>query len=82
MNPNEMSEQDHRNVTPLDLLNANNYTTREIRDSRLDICRQCDHLIKITHTCKTCGCFMSMKTWLYQAQCPIGLWGAVEADNS
>jgi hypothetical protein len=64
-------------VTPLDLLNNKNYTSREIRDERLDICNGCERLIPLTKTCKECGCFMSMKTWLNYAECPIGKWNKV-----
>lgn len=66
-------------VTPLDLLSSDNYTTQDIRDERYEICKGCPELIKLTRTCKKCGCFMSMKTWLKEADCPIGKWGPVDA---
>jgi len=66
-------------VTPMDLLSSSNYTDREKRDARLSICHGCDELIKITNTCKKCGCFMSLKTWLKGASCPIGKWGTEES---
>jgi hypothetical protein len=61
-------------VTPLDLLSSKNYTSKEIRDERFDICKQCRYLSKPTYTCKKCGCFMAMKTWLKDAQCPCYRW--------
>lgn len=64
-------------VTPLDLLNNENYTNRQVRSERFDICKECDRLFKPTRTCKECGCFMAMKTWLKGAYCPLGKWGAV-----
>lgn len=76
-----MSEEED-NVTPLDLLSSNNYTTKDIRDSRLEICKSCPQLFKPTKTCKRCGCFMSLKTWLKDAHCPDHLWGKVEAEES
>ena len=78
MNPQEMSEEEIDAVTPLDLLHSDNYTTKEIRNERFDICKGCDRLFKPTRTCKECGCFMAMKTWLKGADCPIGKWGRVE----
>lgn len=78
MTPPEMSDEEARKVTPLDLLNSSNYATREIRDERLDACMGCDRLFKLTKTCKECGCFMAAKTWVKQASCPLGEWGAVE----
>lgn len=66
---------EHDNVTPLDLLNSHNYTTEDIRQARYDICLQCPRLFKPTRTCKECGCFMALKTWLKDAHCPLGHWG-------
>lgn len=43
--------------------------------NRMQICNSCPHFIKGTSQCKKCGCFMSAKTRLKQAQCPIGKWG-------
>lgn len=68
---------DDEDVTPLDLLNNKNYITQDIRNSRYKICLDCDKLFKPTKTCKECGCFMSMKTWLKNASCPIGKWDAI-----
>lgn len=61
-------------TTPFDLLSSDNYTTKEKRNERLDICNGCDRLFKATKTCKECGCFMSLKTWLKDATCPIDKW--------
>jgi len=65
-------------VTPFDLLSNENYTTEDIRNNRYDICLECDILFKPTKTCKECGCFMALKTWLSDAKCPIGKWNSVE----
>lgn len=69
-----MTEEEARNVTPLDLLSSKNYTTKEIRDHRYGTCASCEHIFKPTHTCKKCGCFMALKTWITDATCPIGAW--------
>jgi len=46
----------------------------DVRESRFLICSDCDRLLKTTHTCKECGCFMKAKTWLKSAKCPLGKW--------
>jgi hypothetical protein len=45
-----------------------------VRDSRLDICNQCEHLLQITSQCNKCGCFVKAKTWLPGSSCPINKW--------
>jgi hypothetical protein len=45
-----------------------------IAEKRLDICKACPELIKLTTQCKKCGCFMALKTKLQEAACPIGKW--------
>lgn len=78
MNIEEMSDDDHKNATPIDLLSGENYTTKEIRDGRYETCLGCERLFKPLRSCKECGCFMSLKTWLKHAECPMGKWGPVE----
>lgn len=46
----------------------------ELQQERMSICQECPHLYKPTTTCKKCGCFMSIKTWLPRQECPIGKW--------
>lgn len=62
------------NVTPIDLLNKNNYIEKVESDKRMQTCLSCEHLIKLTHQCEKCGCFMKLKTKLKDATCPIGKW--------
>ena len=62
-------------ATPLDMLNpmtksADDETSAE----RMSICLGCPELIKFTKQCKKCGCFMSAKTKIESAKCPIGKW--------
>lgn len=47
---------------------------KETRTERFEICKSCEHLFKLTNTCKKCGCFMKAKTWLASAKCPINKW--------
>jgi hypothetical protein len=64
-------------VSPFDLLNNKNYTTKEIRDKRYETCIGCEKIFMPTRTCQVCKCFMSLKTWLKDASCPLEKWDAV-----
>ena len=59
-------------VTPIDLFIKNNYIEKIESDKRMQICLGCEHLIKLTHQCKKCGCLMNLKTKLKDSTCPIG----------
>ncbi len=62
-------------VTPLDMLNPNTKRADDdLAKQRLDVCLACPELITLTIQCKKCGCFMSAKTKLDSAKCPIGKW--------
>jgi hypothetical protein len=61
-------------VTPVDLLKKENYTTSDISDARYEICKVCDRFNHITTQCKECGCVMKLKTKLEHATCPLNLW--------
>lgn len=62
-------------VRPWDLFNAKKpKLSEEFQQERMDICLGCDQLIKLTHQCKRCGCFMGLKTKLADARCPVGKW--------
>ena len=62
------------NVTPIDLFIKNNYIEKIESDKRMQTCLGCEHLIKLTHQCKKCGCLMNLKTKLSEAKCPINKW--------
>lgn len=47
---------------------------KSIVDNRMSICLSCEFLIKPTKQCEKCLCFMSSKTTLSNAECPIGKW--------
>lgn len=47
----------------------------EIREYRMNTCLDCEHLYKPTSSCKKCGCFMTVKTWMPGQKCPIDKWG-------
>lgn len=62
-------------VRPWDMLNPNEgHVSDEKAAERFDICKSCPELIKLTKQCKSCGCFMVLKTQLEKATCPLGKW--------
>jgi hypothetical protein len=70
------------NAKPWHLLNKDNYIDQKIADQRFSICLECPRLIKKTKQCRECGCFMELKTKLYNAYCPIGKWGEIERNTN
>lgn len=68
---------------PWDLFNKNiGRVGEEIHKERMSICNQCPELIKATHQCKKCGCFMNLKTKLPNADCPLGKWGKADINTN
>ena len=62
-------------VTVFDIVKKNiEYSDEKISEERYQTCLSCDHLIKLTHQCKKCGCFMKTKTKFKDARCPIQKW--------
>jgi hypothetical protein len=60
---------------PWDIANSNTeWADEQKAKDRFSICKACPELIKVTSTCKKCGCFMKIKTKLEKAVCPIGKW--------
>ena len=46
----------------------------EVQEYRYSMCQACEKLYKPTDTCKACGCFMKVKTWIPQQTCPLKKW--------
>ena len=62
-------------VSPLDFLKPDTeFADAATVDYRFSICNQCPELIAKILVCKKCGCFMSAKTKLAAASCPLGKW--------
>jgi len=60
---------------PWDILNPNvEKADLEVAEKRYNICLECPELVQATKQCKQCGCFMSLKTKLKNAKCPINKW--------
>ena len=68
-----MSSED-KDVKPWDLFNGSPRSPEELSAYRLEICTECPFFRQASKTCKKCGCFMTLKTSLAHAKCPIGNW--------
>jgi hypothetical protein len=67
-----------RPARPWDLFNKNLGRVGDvIAEERLAICKACPKLLP-TGNCVECGCFMSQKVKLPNAECPLHKWGQVE----
>lgn len=53
----------------------------EIHDHRYSFCISCENLHKFTDRCSLCGCFMRVKTWMPNEECPIGKWSTFKIDK-
>jgi hypothetical protein len=72
-----MKDPFDRPARPWDLWNKNLGRVQDvIAAERYAICKECPMLLP-TGNCKECGCFMSAKTKLPNAECPLHKWGQV-----
>lgn len=46
--------------------------TDEQANKRLEICKSCEYYVG--ERCTQCGCYMSVKTHIRAANCPVGKW--------
>ena len=68
-------------TTPLDAINPfSEKVSDSVREKRMNICKQCPEMLKMTTTCKKCGCFMNVKTRLAKSECPLKKWIAHESN--
>lgn len=68
-------KQNLGNTRPWDVVNPNTEWAEDtVAKERFEICKACPELIKLTSTCKKCGCLMALKTKIQGAICPIGKW--------
>lgn len=52
----------------------NIFIDESIAETRMSICKKCEHFMKITSQCKVCWCPMIVKVKLAEVECPIGKW--------
>jgi len=69
-------------VRPWDLFNKKmGRVDSDTYNKRIEICKECPELIRLTFQCKKCGCFMKEKTKLANAGCPLNKWGRVNVEE-
>ena len=50
------------------------FTSQEVYEDRIAICKKCIYYFKPTGTCKDCGCFMKIKARLAPMECSQKKW--------
>ena len=50
------------------------FTTDEVYNQRMSICRNCVFYFKLTGQCKRCLCFMKIKSRIAPMECPEKYW--------
>jgi TPP-dependent indolepyruvate ferredoxin oxidoreductase alpha subunit len=51
----------------------NKNVEKTLRQRRIEICEGCKKMTAFK-TCKLCGCFLPVKTFLKHAECPLDKW--------
>lgn len=49
-------------------------SVNEQAKSRMEFCEVCDKFNKSQRKCLMCGCYMDLKVFIPDAQCPIKKW--------
>jgi hypothetical protein len=78
--PNPTSATEYKRVSYNFTLTRQEPETPESK-SRMDICNDCDSLMKPVKICKECYCFMPAKVLIPIVECPLGKWGKIEASS-
>jgi hypothetical protein len=60
---------DHSNT-----LDKRYFLSDEQVETRMSICRLCEHRIEVTNMCGKCFCFLPWKLRMAPASCPEGKW--------
>lgn len=47
---------------------------KQRKRERMSICSSCEFFNSLTTQCNKCGCIMTIKSLLPNAECPIGKW--------
>lgn len=56
------------------------FVSPEIKQQRLDICKQCEYYDAAQIRCKHCGCFLEHKTNFALDSCPLDKWSTSDSD--
>ena len=54
----------------------------EVKEERLEICRQCEYYDENQVRCKQCGCWLEHKAKFALDSCPVGKWRTIGAEES
>ena len=46
----------------------------EVKNARIDICRECNRFDESRHVCRECGCFLVNKVKFTASRCPLNYW--------
>ena len=57
------------------------FVSPEVKQQRLDICKQCEYYDPNQVRCKHCGCFLDHKTNFLLDSCPIDKWSVSDSDR-
>lgn len=59
----------------LDAVKGNQiFSSDEIQQQRMTVCKVCEYYHEEQVRCKECGCFLEDKTSYSAAVCPVGKW--------
>jgi hypothetical protein len=73
--PFEQWKENLGDSRPWDFLNPKTeYVSKDVAQSRYDICKECPFLLPTTQ-CSKCGCLMKAKVKMAHAECPEHKWG-------
>lgn len=61
-------------MSVFDIFNRDEKVSPQLQRRRVNICMDCDHLIKATNQCNLCGCLVRKKCALKTEFCPDGKW--------
>jgi hypothetical protein len=65
---------DKKQVLPFNLISEDiEKIDSDIRKIRMEVCLSCEKLEQV-NCCSECGCWMSAKTWIRDAKCPLDKW--------
>lgn len=56
------------------------FVSPEVKQQRLDVCKQCEYYDASQVRCKHCGCFLDHKTNFALDSCPIDKWTVSDTD--